>query len=104
MTTDSSTRRDVMHWYWDLLGGHAHVRVFMNGGKCGDLVFREDEFNKLHAGVSEVFSTGMTDIVFIMEDRECPSITCPRCGRVSFNAGDIEHRYCGNCHQFHDLK
>jgi hypothetical protein len=30
-----------------------------------------------------------------------PSITCPRCGSVSYNPGDIEHRYCGRCHQFH---
>jgi len=30
------------------------------------------------------------------------SITCPRCGRTSFNPNDIEQRYCGNCHRFHD--
>ena len=105
MMPSSSTRRDVMHWYWQLLGSHVHVRVFVNGGKCGDLVFREDEFNKLHDGKSEeVFSTQLTNIVFIKEDRENPSITCPRCGRVSYNAGDNEHRYCGNCHQFHDIE
>jgi hypothetical protein len=33
---------------------------------------------------------------------ELVSITCPVCGRVSYNPGDVEHRYCGNCHQFHD--
>lgn len=31
-----------------------------------------------------------------------PSITCPKCGRTSYNAGDVEHRYCGACHQFHE--
>jgi ribosomal protein S27AE len=30
------------------------------------------------------------------------SITCPRCGRTSYNAGDIVNRYCGYCHAFHD--
>jgi hypothetical protein len=30
------------------------------------------------------------------------SITCIRCGRTSFNAGDVEHRYCGHCQMFHD--
>lgn len=30
------------------------------------------------------------------------SITCPRCGKTSFNLGDIENRYCGYCHAFHD--
>lgn len=26
------------------------------------------------------------------------SITCPRCGRTSFNANDIRALYCGFCH------
>ncbi len=30
------------------------------------------------------------------------SITCPKCGRTSYNANDIRERYCGNCHQWHD--
>lgn len=38
-----------MKWYWELLGGHVHVRVFMNGGKCGDLCFREEEFQQLRS-------------------------------------------------------
>lgn len=32
-----------------------------------------------------------------------PSITCPRCGAVSFNPHDIAERYCGRCHQFHEF-
>ena len=31
-----------------------------------------------------------------------PSITCPICGSVSFNPGDIANRYCGRCHLFLD--
>lgn len=31
-------------FYWKKLGGHVHVRVFMNRGKCGNLVFREEEW------------------------------------------------------------
>jgi len=30
-----------------------------------------------------------------------PSITCPKCGMISQNPNDVEHRYCGNCHAFH---
>jgi hypothetical protein len=30
-----------------------------------------------------------------------PSITCPTCGRTSYNANDIREEYCGHCHQFH---
>jgi hypothetical protein len=30
------------------------------------------------------------------------SITCHRCGRTSYNAGDVENHYCGACKIFHD--
>jgi hypothetical protein len=29
-----------------------------------------------------------------------PSITCPKCGRTSYNAEDIANGYCGHCHEF----
>lgn len=29
-------------------------------------------------------------------------ITCPRCGRTSYNPNDERERYCGHCHLFHD--
>lgn len=29
-----------------------------------------------------------------------PSITCPVCGMVSYNDGDIREGYCGNCHEW----
>ena len=29
-------------------------------------------------------------------------IKCPQCGKTSYNPSDIEQRYCGNCHAFHD--
>ena len=31
-----------------------------------------------------------------------PSITCPRCGRTSYNRNDVRERYCGACHEFHE--
>ena len=30
-------------------------------------------------------------------------IICPRCGAVSHHPKDIQERYCGRCHQFHEL-
>ena len=30
------------------------------------------------------------------------TITCPRCGRTSYNPEDVAKRYCGRCHRFHD--
>src|SRR5438045_1860721 len=29
------------------------------------------------------------------------SITCPLCGRTSYNRNYIDKIYCGSCHQFH---
>lgn len=45
------------NWYYKVLGGHTYIRVFCNGGKCGDLVYRNDEFISLVEQVrnSEVF-------------------------------------------------
>jgi hypothetical protein len=31
-----------------------------------------------------------------------PAIRCLLCGRISELSGDVEHRYCGRCHLFHD--
>lgn len=41
-----------MKWYYTILGGHTHVRVFMNGAKCGDLCFRNEEFERIMTGLS----------------------------------------------------
>jgi len=30
------------------------------------------------------------------------SIECPTCHRVSYHPQDIENRYCGWCHAFHE--
>lgn len=30
------------------------------------------------------------------------SITCPQCGRVINHPKDIEERYCGHCHRWHE--
>jgi len=39
----------MMTWYFKVAGGHTHVRVFMNGGKCGDLCFRNHEFDSIRS-------------------------------------------------------
>lgn len=36
-----------MKWYHKIIGEHTHVRVFMNGVKCGDLCFRNLEFEQV---------------------------------------------------------
>ena len=39
----------MLKWYYAIAGAHTHVRVFMNGGKCGDLCFRNGEFKQIVA-------------------------------------------------------
>lgn len=29
-------------------------------------------------------------------------IKCLRCGKVSFNTGDVLAHYCGSCHEWHE--
>lgn len=41
-----------------------------------------------------------TDATYTLSPGGC-SITCHRCGRTSYNVGDIDNRYCGFCRKFH---
>jgi hypothetical protein len=43
-----------MKWYYLVMGGHTHVRVFMNGANCGNLVFRNNEFDALRESLPSV--------------------------------------------------
>lgn len=38
----------------------------------------------------------------VYEKGQPASIVCFSCGFVSYNQNDIENRYCGRCHLFHD--
>ncbi len=52
--------------YHKLLGGHVHMRFFVNGGKAGDLCMRDDEFN--------VFKNVAKFIQFTDESAEKPNV------------------------------
>ncbi len=54
-----------MRWYYTILGGHVHIRVFLNGAKCGDLCFRFNEFEKIRSELSH-----KTWIVEFIEDND----------------------------------
>lgn len=30
------------------------------------------------------------------------AIKCLKCGMTSYNPNDALHKYCGNCHEFHE--
>lgn len=36
------------------------------------------------------------------EQPPIPSITCPKCGWISYDFNDIREKYCGHCHKYHD--
>ncbi len=65
-----------MNWYYKIQGGHTHVRVFMNGGKCGDLCFRNEEFEEVKArfiGICEDAGGGYSLLNFIPEQNDTQS-------------------------------
>lgn len=42
----------TIQWYWRVRGDHTHVRVFCNGARCGELVFRNEEFAYFNAHIT----------------------------------------------------
>jgi protein-arginine kinase activator protein McsA len=42
----------------------------------------------------------MIETYTLSEDQK--AITCKRCKLTSYNPHDVEHRFCGHCHTFHD--
>jgi len=62
-----------MKWIYTVAGGHTHVKVYMNGAKCGDLCFRNEEFVEVkddHDWLSKV--GGVPLITFIEEPTHDP--------------------------------
>lgn len=47
-------------WYWKILGGHVHIRVFVGEGretthaKCGDLVMSVDDFRDFNRRTNHI--------------------------------------------------
>ena len=50
--------------YHKLLGGHVHMKFFVNGGKAGDLCMRDNEF--------ATFKSAASFIQFWDEDQKKP--------------------------------
>ena len=57
------------------------------------------------AGLAERPCTIWTAVgwkTYIPPPSEAPSIVCPNCGARSYHLMDIERRYCGRCHRYHE--
>ena len=82
----------------------SRIEVHLTDGRVIDVSDLDTRamFEKLH-------EAGVTSLELIKETRHIlpagtiPSITCPACGAKSYNRHDIEQRYCGACHQFHEF-
>lgn len=57
-----------MKWYYHIAGGHTHVAVFMNGAKCGDLCFRNEEFEEVKRNHSCMLSSVSIDFIHKAEN------------------------------------
>jgi ribosomal protein L37E len=42
------------------------------------------------------------ELVYKEETGGPVAIRCLICHRTSYHPGDVEHRYCANCHWFHE--
>jgi 6-phosphogluconate dehydrogenase len=65
-----------MNCYFKTEGGHTHVRVFMNGAKCGDLCFRNEEFKFLRE-VLENSEPRIGKVVTLIDETPTPCPTTP---------------------------
>lgn len=83
--------------------------IFRTEAEFIDYLFYGNHFTYVDNGVSYSIPASIMKVephttqLSMDEDylMESPSIRCPRCGRTSYNPGDIEHRYCGYCHMHH---
>ena len=46
------------------------------------------------------FNMKTYEIITVLDN---DGIKCLKCGMISFNKNDVDFKYCGNCHRFHDL-
>ena len=75
-----------MKWYYTVVGGHTHVRVFMNGGKCGDLCFRNEEFERVKTSLQS------QSIIITFIDETATSRNHPEPGDIDYGFGIIGDR------------
>ena len=52
----------------------------------------------------EKLNTGSARYSLKTEKGKIVAITCNTCNMTSYHPKDIEHKYCGNCHVFHDIE
>jgi hypothetical protein len=57
-----------LYFFYQIVGGHTHVRVFTNGAKCGDLCFRNEEFDHIRRNASPSVIICIPDVS--MEERK----------------------------------
>jgi ribosomal protein L37E len=71
--------------------------VFLCCKNCGQpaYLFNEDDADVVQAMAEFFLDPEKTSL-----STEQPSITCPRCGRTSYNPNDIREGYCGFCHDW----
>lgn len=82
-----------MRLYYSLRGGHVHCRVFTTG-KCGDLVFRVEEWATVHPRLMQAF---------LCAEETGPelgtTVTCraPECAEPATTATRDGIALCGEC-------
>lgn len=62
----------------------------------------ENPLQMAHRRRAALREAGCSTYVVSHPDADYDSITCLCCGYRSYNQHDVDNRYCGYCHQFHE--
>ena len=79
---------------------HVAIMLSKNEAAIDSIVSLAEALAKSGKGIPCAFAACKLEQVIFSERQ---SITCPRCRRTSYNLNDVRHRYCGACHEFHDI-
>jgi hypothetical protein len=70
-------------------------------GMYADLINRSDpRLLRYERAVTRMSSVDAPQGVTVAGPPEVVSITCPECGKTSYNPYDIREGYCGHCHNW----
>lgn len=81
--------------------GAAGVVLLVIGGRVGS-GFSVQALPEITAALPELLRNVAAEIEASGPMTGVPHFECPQCKKVSYNPHDVEHRYCGWCHVFHE--
>ena len=84
-------------------------RMIMSTAWClpdNEFAMREACLSQVHGYLARLldYATTLDKMKLVSKIESQPSITCPQCGRTSYNRNDVEQQYCVLCNITHNAK